>query len=141
MIAVLRDSVLALVIFGLVQLAVIARILLRKHRQPASRIAWVVVVAALPLFGTLAYLFLGEVSIGRKRSERMREVLTRLRALPPASNTIGVEPLADCMPLAYRHLFELGATACGSFSVTSAWALAERAPNIAAPATGTMQMN
>jgi len=113
MIAVLRDSVLALVIFGLVQLAVIARILLRKHRQPASRIAWVVVVAALPLFGMLAYLFLGEVSIGRKRSERMREVLTRLRALPPAGNTIGVDPLADCMPLAYRHLFELGRSISG----------------------------
>ena len=113
MIAVLRDSVLALVIFGLVQLAVIARILLRKHRQPASRIAWVVVVAALPLFGMLAYLFLGEVSIGRQRSERMREVLTRLRALPPAGNAIGVDPPADRMSLAYRHLFELGRSISG----------------------------
>ena len=54
MIAVLRDSMLALVIFGLVQLAVIARIFLRKQRQPASRIAWVLVVAARPLFGMLA---------------------------------------------------------------------------------------
>jgi cardiolipin synthase len=61
----------------------------------------------------LAYLFLGEVSIGRKRSERMREVLTRLRALPPAGNTIGEDPLADCMPLAYRHLFELGRSISG----------------------------
>jgi cardiolipin synthase A/B len=114
MIAILGHSVLAVVMVALVQLAVIARILLRQHRQPASRIAWVAVVAALPLIGILAYLFLGEVSIGRQRSERMREVVMRLRALPPVGNAVGADPLAgDGVPLRYRHLFELGHSISG----------------------------
>ena len=40
----------------LVELALIVRVLLRPHRQPASRIAWIVVIAVLPVFGILAYL-------------------------------------------------------------------------------------
>ncbi|MGO9943642.1 MAG: cardiolipin synthase [Rhodoblastus sp.] len=63
----------------LVELAVIARILLRPHRDPASRIAWLAVVALLPVLGILAYLLLGEVNIGRRRLERMRAVLAGLR--------------------------------------------------------------
>ena len=34
-----------------VELALIVRVLLRPHRQPASRIAWVVVIVALPVEG------------------------------------------------------------------------------------------
>jgi cardiolipin synthase A/B len=113
MMAALGHSVLALVIVALVQLAVIARILLRQHRQPASRIAWVAVVAALPLIGIVAYLFLGEVSIGRQRSERMREVVMRLRALPVSGNVVSAGPLADGVSLPYRHLFELGRSISG----------------------------
>ncbi len=63
----------------LVEFAVIARILLRPHRDPASRIAWLVVVAVLPVLGILAYLLLGEVNIGRRRVERLRAVLAGLR--------------------------------------------------------------
>ena len=35
-------------------IAVLARVMLRPHREPASRIAWVAVVLALPLIGMLA---------------------------------------------------------------------------------------
>jgi cardiolipin synthase len=62
----------------LVDLAVIVRILLRPHRDPASRIAWIVVVTVLPVLGILAYLLFGEVSIGRRRVERLRTVLAGL---------------------------------------------------------------
>ena len=44
-----------------VELAVIVRVLLRPHRQPASRIAWIVVITTLPVMGILAYLLFGEV--------------------------------------------------------------------------------
>ncbi|HUF73239.1 MAG TPA: PLDc N-terminal domain-containing protein [Gammaproteobacteria bacterium] len=37
-------------------------------REPASRIAWVVVIVALPAFGMLIYLFFGEVKLGRSIS-------------------------------------------------------------------------
>ena len=45
----------------------ILRILLRPHRQPASRIAWIVVVLSVPFAGVVAYLLLGETNIGKKR--------------------------------------------------------------------------
>src|SRR5271166_4739036 len=40
MIATLHHSLLAIALITLLELAVIARILLRPHRDPASRIAW-----------------------------------------------------------------------------------------------------
>ena len=70
---------------GLIQIAVIARAILRPHRDPASRIAWVMVIALLPVVGILAYLLFGETSIGRKRVARAREVLADLpHPAPPA---------------------------------------------------------
>jgi cardiolipin synthase len=62
----------------LAEFATIARILLRPHRDPSSRIAWLVVVALLPVLGILAYLLFGEVNIGRRRVERVRKVLAGL---------------------------------------------------------------
>ena len=44
MIATLHHSLLAIALITLLELTVIVRILLRPHRDPASRIAWVVVV-------------------------------------------------------------------------------------------------
>ena len=54
----------------LIGVGLILRVLLRPHRDPASRIAWVVVIIALPFIGALAYLLLGEVNIGRRRARR-----------------------------------------------------------------------
>jgi len=62
----------------LLTLAVMARILLRPNRVPASRIAWLVVVGTLPLLGIAAYLLLGEVRIGRGRLTRVRDALARI---------------------------------------------------------------
>ena len=42
----------------------------RPHREPASRVAWVVVILVLPIVGILAYVLLGETSIGRRRVAR-----------------------------------------------------------------------
>jgi len=69
----------------LVWLAVLVRAVLRPHREPASRVAWVAVIAALPGVGILIYLLLGETSIGRKRVARAREVLASLPPALPAS--------------------------------------------------------
>ena len=64
----------------LIWLLVLARAVLRPHREPASRVAWVAVIAALPGVGMFIYLLLGETSIGRKRIARLRGVLA---SLPP----------------------------------------------------------
>ena len=67
----------ALLLF-LVHVGVIARVILRPHREPASRIAWIVVIITLPVIGIVAYLLLGETNIGRRRVRRMREVLATM---------------------------------------------------------------
>ena len=56
-------------------------VMLRPHREPASRIAWIAVVVALPLIGVIAYALFGEVNIGRKRIARLREVEQRVAQL------------------------------------------------------------
>jgi cardiolipin synthase len=112
MIAALHHSLLAVALLTLLELAVIARILLRPHRDPASRIAWMVVVGALPLLGMLAYLFLGEVNIGRRRVKRLRGVRKRM---PPIPDSVagGVADIAAAIPERYRHLFQLGHSISG----------------------------
>lgn len=56
----------------------IIRILVRPHRQPESRMAWLVVVLVLPVVGVLAYILLGETNIGRKRTIRLAKIFNAL---------------------------------------------------------------
>ena len=108
----LLHSLVAIGLVTLLELAVITRILLRPHRDPASRIAWVVVVGVLPLLGTLAYLLLGEVNIGRRRAERLHSVLKRMPPFPYYP-TEGAADLAPSISERYRHLFQLGRSISG----------------------------
>ncbi len=90
-----------------VHVAVLVRVMLRPHREPASRIAWVAVVLALPVFGLLAYILFGEVNIGRSRVERVRAVERRM----PESEPSGPSDLANMraeLPDRYAHLFQFG---------------------------------
>lgn len=59
----------------LIQIALIVRVLLRPHREAASRIAWIVVILAVPGLGILSYLLLGETNIGRTRTARLKRVV------------------------------------------------------------------
>ena len=88
MLTTLHHSLIAFAAISLLELAVIARILVRPHRDPASRIAWVVVVVAVPLLGMFAYLFLGETSIGRRRVQRLHEVIGRLPPFPQSAAAV-----------------------------------------------------
>jgi cardiolipin synthase len=95
-----------------VELAVIVRVLLRPHRQPASRIAWIVVITTLPVMGILAYLLFGEVNIGKQRVARQRRVLADLSAL--ASATPGETAAGEAaVPERYAQLFQLGRSISG----------------------------
>src|SRR5437763_3273261 len=91
----------------LIQLAVIARAILRPHREPASRIAWVVVIVVLPVVGIIAYILLGETNIGRRRVNRMCAVLA---AMPDVAKAPGMDApnLQPKIPERYAHLFRLG---------------------------------
>ena len=92
----------------LILLSFIVRVLLRPHREPASRIAWLVVLVALPVLGIVLYIFLGETNLGRKRVKRRKEIEDRLPTLENLSE-LGV---AD-IPEQYMHLFHTGKTANG----------------------------
>src|SRR5262245_52076600 len=56
------------------------RAVTRPNRTPASRVAWIAVIMCLPAIGVVAYLFLGETSIGRERARRLRNAESRLAA-------------------------------------------------------------
>jgi cardiolipin synthase len=112
MISTLHHSLIAIALITVLELTVIVRILLRPHRDPASRIAWVVVVGVLPLWGMLAYLFLGEVNIGRRRAERLRAVLERMPRVP-SQTAADTADSAAIVPERYRHLFCLGRSISG----------------------------
>ncbi|MFA5539202.1 MAG: cardiolipin synthase [Gemmobacter sp.] len=90
------DSILVVVTLYLVQFGLIARALLREALAPPVRLAWVMVIAALPVVGILAYLLFGEIRVRRAKAQRMREVRHQLIAawgrdevlppLPPAAD-------------------------------------------------------
>jgi cardiolipin synthase A/B len=96
----------------LIHLAFIARAILRAHREPASRVAWVVVIFVLPVAGILAYVLLGETNIGRRRAARLREVLARL---PGPAEALGANavPLQPAIPDRYVPLFRVGQSVNG----------------------------
>src|SRR5580692_1026709 len=71
-----------------IHLATVLRAITRPDRTPASRVAWIAVIMCLPVIGVVAYLFLGETSIGRERSRRLRDAESRL-ATPSGA---GAEP-------------------------------------------------
>src|SRR4029450_13825369 len=58
--------------------AILLRAILRPHREPASRLAWVIVILIVPIVGVVAYLLLGEAGISRHRREKGREIDSRL---------------------------------------------------------------
>ncbi|GAB96565.1 cardiolipin synthase [Kineosphaera limosa] len=95
----------ALIFVG--HLGVAARALTRPNRTPASRVAWVAVITAVPLLGIVAYLLLGETSIGRARERRLREVIA---AMPKPSTPTAPK---SAMPDRIGEVFDLGTTIDG----------------------------
>jgi len=101
-----------LALHAIIMIALVIRVLLRPHREPTSRIAWIVVIIALPIMGIVAYLLLGETNIGRKRVARMRKVISQL---PNTSGVLDKDTtnLHNAIPKRYAHLFQVGKTVNG----------------------------
>lgn len=91
----------AIALASLLHLLVIVRAITRANRTPASRVAWVAVITFLPWLGLIAYLLLGETSIGRERVRRLREASEQLAG--PA----GVSDAADRLDAQARPLSDL----------------------------------
>ena len=91
---------LALVTLGyLLQLAIIARALLRERMTPTVRLGWVMVIAALPGVGIVAYLMFGEVRLHRASRQRMAEVRARIGAVSSAGRSRAVTVDGSAAPV------------------------------------------
>ena len=100
-------AVLAVSLHVLLQVGLAVRVILHPHRDPASRIAWLAVIFAMPVAGLVIYTLFGEVNIGRLRVERRRRLRERMPDLPGVRSR-DLETLA--LPLAehHAHLFRVG---------------------------------
>lgn len=85
----------------------IIRVMTRPHREPASRVAWVTIIAAVPFLGVLLYMLFGETNIGRRRMERMKQVMKSLPAMPDINPQESRNTLPN-IPNRYQHLFRMG---------------------------------
>ncbi|MFT3905931.1 MAG: cardiolipin synthase [Steroidobacteraceae bacterium] len=96
----------------LLQLAVAARVMLRPHRQPASRMAWIAIIFALPVIGMIGYLLLGETNIGQRRAARRRQAMGEIPdvLLTPGW---GAGALRADIPERYRPVFRTGRSVNG----------------------------
>ncbi len=70
------------------------RVLLRPNRDPASRVAWILFIMALPYVGALTYLMLGEVrpNKGQAHPQPLKDALTPISS--PPSDT-GIAPISS----------------------------------------------
>jgi cardiolipin synthase len=100
-------AALGLLAHLLLQAGFIARALLRPHREPSSRVAWVLVILAVPALGMVAYLLFGETNIGRKRVARYREVGRVV------SDVREGDAGYDAVLPEYRHIFRAGQSISG----------------------------
>ena len=97
---------------GVLEVAVLVRVMLRPHREPASRIAWVAVILSLPFVGVIAYILFGEVNIGRRRVAKLRAIEHNMHS--PAPGTAGESAnLRAEIPSRYEHLFRVGQSISG----------------------------
>ena len=106
------------IVLWAITLTVILRIMLHPHRAPSSRIAWVVVVAVVPIAGIIAYLMVGEINTGRKYRDAQRAAR---ETLPQATAITAPEAKAtpEDLPARYQPLFRLAGSING-FNATRA---------------------
>lgn len=106
----MEGSTLAWLLLALeigLQLFFVGRALLRPYREPVSRLAWVMIIVIAPLVGMIAYVLVGETSIGRTRTARLRRAF---ETLPPPFGTPDVEAQ---LPEATLPLFRAGTSVSG----------------------------
>ena len=103
-----ETSVSALLItlhFTIVALTLL-RVMLRPHREPAARLAWIAIITALPIAGVLFYLFFGEVNIGNKSVKKMQHVLDKIATLDAPLN-VAAEGRDSLIPVGFEQVFKL----------------------------------
>jgi cardiolipin synthase len=106
------ETAIVVLLHVLIMALLIVRVLLRPNRQPASRLAWIVIIAVLPMVGVLTYLLFGEVNVGRRRAARLKQIRERMPALRVGTSE-DEKSLQATVPERYEHLFRLGQSISG----------------------------
>ena len=106
------DLIGAVVAVGgfVIHLLTVLRAIIRPDRTPASRVAWIAAIMCLPVIGVVAYLFLGETSIGRGRTQRLCDAESRLATPSGAGAKLG-DPVAASVSDLCRSINGFGPTA------------------------------
>jgi cardiolipin synthase len=86
-------ALIATTLEAIAQVVVLGRAILRPHREPASRLAWAVIIVVAPIVGLIAYLLLGETRISNARRKKGREIDSRLPR--PGSGAAKAQALTD----------------------------------------------
>jgi cardiolipin synthase A/B len=107
----IENSLWFVLLHLLVQALVMLRVLERPNREPTSRIAWMVVVLALPILGILAYLMLGETNVGRRNQKAMQSAMGGALHRQSVDEGRASDPIN--IPSRYAHLFRVGHSISG----------------------------
>lgn len=83
----------------MIVVALIGRVLLRPRLDPSARLAWIMVLEALPLLGIVAYLLFGEVRMNRAEVQRMADIRDRLTGLRLPGSRVLSEPSNFVQPV------------------------------------------
>ena len=99
--------IIGVIVHFALQAALIVQAILRPHRDPSSRIAWIVVLVTTPVLGIIAYLLLGSVSIGRSRIARVEKVLEEMPNPTdiPGMTVKEIQPPGNSR---FDHVFRMG---------------------------------
>ncbi|AUH62843.1 cardiolipin synthase [Paracoccus zhejiangensis] len=80
-------------------LLVVARVLIRPRMEPSVRLAWIMVVEAIPIVGIGAYLLFGEVRMRQAEVQKMADVRDRLTGLRKPSPNVITHPPNELEPV------------------------------------------
>lgn len=94
-------------LYAFIHLVFIARAILRPHREPASRVAWVVVIIILPILGMLMYILLGDTNVGKSRKKKACAILAQMPNIADAPGMQSIE-CKPTIPDRYSPLFRVG---------------------------------
>lgn len=75
-----------------VRAAIAVYLLVRRRFDPATTLAWVIFILALPIVGLLAYFMFGEVRLGSRRAARHAVIVQRTRLAATGGPSSGRYP-------------------------------------------------
>lgn len=74
------------------RVAIAVYLLVRRRFDPATTLAWVIVILAVPVVGLFAYFMFGEIRLGSRRAARHAEIIRRTRLAAGSSAPEGRYP-------------------------------------------------